>query len=326
MNRAVERLREFFAKRGLTVGASGLVVVISANAVQAAPAGLAVTISTAAALTGTTICTTVTATAIKTIAMTTLQKSVITAALAVAVGAGIYEARQASQLRDENQTLQQQQAPLASQVEQLQRSYNDATNRLASLRDDNERLNRNTAELLKLRGEVSRLRRELQESAQTKAAVAVQRSPPIWQPFDLSQFPDSRTEVRYSTASDVGTATPAALLQTWLWALRTGDEEGLNKVWDYPPETPAAKKQQAIEERKAYVIANQNRTEADSTGFENHRLIELLPLGPDKYLALIAERTSTVSLGTHVMRQVFRKVGTEWKVFVGPPTYSPTGD
>src|SRR5206468_12623399 len=38
LGRAVERLRDFFAKRGITVGASGLVVVISANAVQATPA------------------------------------------------------------------------------------------------------------------------------------------------------------------------------------------------------------------------------------------------------------------------------------------------
>src|SRR2546427_10322698 len=53
VSRAVERLREFFTKRGVTVGSSGLVVVNSANAVQAAPVGLAVTISSAAALTGT---------------------------------------------------------------------------------------------------------------------------------------------------------------------------------------------------------------------------------------------------------------------------------
>src|SRR5438034_874868 len=58
LGRALERLREFFAKRGVTVGASGLVVVISANAVHAAPIGLAITISTAAALAGTTILTT----------------------------------------------------------------------------------------------------------------------------------------------------------------------------------------------------------------------------------------------------------------------------
>jgi RNA polymerase sigma factor (sigma-70 family) len=55
LGRAVERLREFFAKRGVTLGASGLVVVISANAVQAAPVGLALTISTAAALAETTL-------------------------------------------------------------------------------------------------------------------------------------------------------------------------------------------------------------------------------------------------------------------------------
>ena len=46
VTRALERLREFFGKRGVTVGAGGLMVVLSANAVQAAPVGLAVTILT----------------------------------------------------------------------------------------------------------------------------------------------------------------------------------------------------------------------------------------------------------------------------------------
>src|SRR5213594_674510 len=78
VSRAVERLREFLAKRGVTAGASGLAVVISANAIQAAPVGSAVTISTAAALAGTTLATTATATATKAIAMTTLQKTLIT--------------------------------------------------------------------------------------------------------------------------------------------------------------------------------------------------------------------------------------------------------
>ena len=40
VSRAVERLRELFAARGIPVGASGFVV-IAANAVQAAPTGLA---------------------------------------------------------------------------------------------------------------------------------------------------------------------------------------------------------------------------------------------------------------------------------------------
>jgi hypothetical protein len=82
--RAVERLREFFTKRGVTVGTSGLVVVVSANAVQAAPVGLVVTISTAAALAGTTFVGAATTTATNAIAMTTLQKTLFAAVIAAA--------------------------------------------------------------------------------------------------------------------------------------------------------------------------------------------------------------------------------------------------
>ena len=160
VSRAVERLREFFAKRGLTVGAGGLVVVISANAVQAAPVGLAVTISTAAALAGTTLATTATATATKAIAMTTIQKTLIAATLAAAVGTGIYEARKASQLRDQVITLLQQQAPLGEQIQQLNRERDEAKRQLAVLHENNEQLNRNKSELLRLRAELTRIRTE----------------------------------------------------------------------------------------------------------------------------------------------------------------------
>jgi len=129
VSRAVERLREFFSKRGVTASASGLVVLLSANAIQAAPAGLVAAISTtAAALAGTTLSTTATATTTKILAMTTLQKAALAATVALLVGGGIYEARQASQLRGQVQTLQQQQAPLDEQIQALQRERDDATN------------------------------------------------------------------------------------------------------------------------------------------------------------------------------------------------------
>src|SRR5206468_4346833 len=57
VSRAVERLRDFLAKRGVSVGAGGLVLAITANAVQAAPIGMAAAISTTAVLTGTAIST-----------------------------------------------------------------------------------------------------------------------------------------------------------------------------------------------------------------------------------------------------------------------------
>src|SRR5208282_4385091 len=53
VTRAVDRLRELLVKRGVPAGAAGLVVALSANAVHAAPSGLAAAISSAAALSGT---------------------------------------------------------------------------------------------------------------------------------------------------------------------------------------------------------------------------------------------------------------------------------
>jgi hypothetical protein len=167
----VERLREFFAKRGVTVGASGLVVVISANAVQAAPVGLAVTISTAAALSGVAI-KSATIGLTKTLAMTTFQKTLISATIAAAVGTGIYEARRAAQLQNQAQALQQQQDALSEQNRQLLQERDEAASKLTAGQQKADNPPGNTSELLRLRAEVTRLRGNARELAQLKAASA----------------------------------------------------------------------------------------------------------------------------------------------------------
>jgi len=107
VTRAVDRLRDYFTRRNVTIGASGLVVLISANVIQAAPAGLAAAITTTA-LAGTAASTATIIATTKTIAMTTFQKFAITATVAALAGAGIYEAVQAQKLRAVNQSLQKQ--------------------------------------------------------------------------------------------------------------------------------------------------------------------------------------------------------------------------
>ncbi len=172
VSRAVERLREFFSKQKIAIGASGLAVLISANAVQAAPVGLAATISTAAIFAGKTISTsTVIA---KTIAMTTIQKIIIGTTLAVIAGTGIFEAHQNSQLLEQNQDLQQQKNLADDQLSQLQRERDDATNQLAGLLAENAQLksNPNENELLKLRGEVSQLQNEENDPTEKAAKTA----------------------------------------------------------------------------------------------------------------------------------------------------------
>jgi len=198
VSRAVERLREFFSKRNVTIGASGLAVLISATAVQAAPVRLAATISAMTALAGTTVHTSTLIAATKTIAMTTLQKTLVTATIAVLAGAGIYEARQATQLRNQVQTLQQKQAPLAEQIQKLQSNFADATNRLADLLAENARrkTNSNEMELLKLRGEVTRIREANSKSSEVDPRASLMKA---WLAREdrlkqiVEQFPDKKT-------------------------------------------------------------------------------------------------------------------------------------
>jgi len=170
VSRAVERLREFFSKRGVAVGASGLATVLSANAVQSAPIALSATISASAAIGSAALHQAGTVGLTKALAMTTIQKTLIAATVVAAVGTGVHQARRVSQLTGEIQSLKQRQAPLIDQSQQLRRQRDDTTRQLATMQQANEQLRRDTAELGKLRGEAARFRADAQELAQLKAA------------------------------------------------------------------------------------------------------------------------------------------------------------
>jgi RNA polymerase sigma factor (sigma-70 family) len=119
--RAVEKLRSWFTRRGVVVPAAALTAAISANSVQAVPAGMAVAIS-ATAVKGAAVAASVTTLVngtIKTIFMTTIQKSVIAVAIVAAAGTGIYEAHQASTLQTQIQALQQQVQDLSQENQRL---------------------------------------------------------------------------------------------------------------------------------------------------------------------------------------------------------------
>ncbi len=167
VNRALEKLRATLTKSGVTLGVTAIAGAVTANAIQAAPLALATSI-TAATLTGTSL-------TLATIAMTTLQKIAVTAALTVTIGAGIYEAKQASDARDTISQLQAEQSPL--------------TNNLATLRAENEKLSQAVAEannqkkltqsqfneLMKLRGQTGQAQTAVQELAKAQAALKNQK-------------------------------------------------------------------------------------------------------------------------------------------------------
>ncbi len=94
--------------------------------------------------------------------MTKVQKSLIGGVFVAVVAAAIYEAGQVARLRHQVHMLQQQRQPLSGQVEQLIIERDCLKNKLDLLRQENEHLTGNTVELLKLRGTISSLRRELE--------------------------------------------------------------------------------------------------------------------------------------------------------------------
>jgi RNA polymerase sigma factor (sigma-70 family) len=172
ISRAVERLREFFAKRGITVGVSGLVVVISANAVQAAPAGLAVTMSSAAlasvaAGTGTIL------TFLKVMTMTKVQAGIVCGIVVASAVTSLQIEHQAqAKMRQVDVSLQQQTSQLAQLQAQNERLSNLLTQAsspnspgdLVKLRDEVAILRSQTKELTVLQDEKRRLQASLPES------------------------------------------------------------------------------------------------------------------------------------------------------------------
>jgi RNA polymerase sigma factor (sigma-70 family) len=159
VSRAVERLRECLAKQGVTVGTVGLVSVLSANAIQAAPVGLLTTLPAVAVVTGKAAATAIIAqTTTTTMNWISLKSAVAMVAAALVAGTGTYlvQNREASRLRAENRALMVAREQLGAEHAAVLSSSTNSNNELELLRKDKN-------ELIRLRGEVGALRRQKDE-------------------------------------------------------------------------------------------------------------------------------------------------------------------
>jgi RNA polymerase sigma factor (sigma-70 family) len=166
VNRALDKLREMLRRRGVTLSSTALATVLGAQAVTAAPAGLAATIATASLATaaaggGTAL------TILHIMSMTKLQGGVI-AAITVAMSIPIvmqYRANNA--LQSENTTLRTQVQEIAALTEENRRLSNEV---VQARQTTQPRSNAEFNELMKLRGQVGVLRKTADEA--TAAAEA----------------------------------------------------------------------------------------------------------------------------------------------------------
>jgi hypothetical protein len=152
VSRALGKLREFLAGRGITTTSTALSTSLAAHAIQPAPAGLAAWLTTGA-LAKAAVAAGSTTPLIKLFTLSNMKAAILVLALTSGVAALTVSRISAErQLRDARATLQQQTADL-----EALRAANDTlanqSNELSQLRDRNQ-------ELLQLRGEVAKLRRD----------------------------------------------------------------------------------------------------------------------------------------------------------------------
>ena len=321
ITRAIERLRTLLAARGVTASAGGFALLMSLNAVQAAPLGLSATIT--AALGGATGVGAVTAAATKAITMTTFQKALVATAFAAAIGTGVHDVHQTSAFGAKLDTLRRQQTQLAAQLQQVTQERDEQSNRLAVARQDIEQLRRESAEL-------SKLREEARQFAAFKAARALAGKNPVMEAA-LTAWASRAEDLwqRLKQAPDKG--IPELQLcdgYDWLEAVKNSDmrsEEDARKVFSRLRQQGKMKFGGLMEGAlEKYVQANQGRLPTDPSQLKEYCDTPVDDTVFARYKLLHTGNMSDLPPGTKWVMTEKAPVDRDYdsRLMVGPGTYS----
>ncbi|MBI1177841.1 sigma-70 family RNA polymerase sigma factor [bacterium] len=157
VGRALDRLRDIFGKRSITLPAAVLATAISGGAIQTAPAAVLSFVTTSALASGMVATTSLlTQSTSTTMNLLNLKTAAVVLAAAAVTGTSTYfvKEHQATRLRADYQSLKELQTRFATAQQQATATI--------QLRDEQiEQLRKEVAELPRLRGEVDKLNREL---------------------------------------------------------------------------------------------------------------------------------------------------------------------
>lgn len=170
VSRALEKLHAMLVRRGVSISIAGLGTALATETVASAPAGLAASIASVA-LAGGVATGAASGTLTKLLIMTKLKTGIAGAVIVAGLGAPLVMSHHSqATLRTENQSLRDQIARFGQIVAENERLSN------LVMEAESARTKANTvpSELLKLRGEVGLLKRQLAEDAQAKAQIARQ--------------------------------------------------------------------------------------------------------------------------------------------------------
>ena len=215
VERALEKMRAGLVRRGITSTAVALAVMLQNNAVAAAPVGLTGTI-TQGALAAAGVASGATA-VFQLMSIAKIQLTVVAALVVAGVTTLTLQHRQSTRLGEEISALQRENQQLARSSAENKRVQTELT----SLRAEH-------AENVRLRGELDAL----------KAKPAAQTAGPASSPRPLD--PMRSLEALHN----VGNATPAAALESLIWAKENLDVATLSKLFSITPDVK--KKLEAI--------------------------------------------------------------------------------
>jgi len=299
VERALEKLRAFLSRSGVTAGA--LAAALSANAVQVAPAGLATTLASAP-LAATAVGTGVTFTFVKLMTMTKLQSAIVGAVVIAGVATPLV-IREQAKLRQENESLRKQ----AEQLTPVQADNERLSNLLAETASSQKLASNQLSDLLKLRGEVAGLRSQTNEMKKLQAENQRLRS-------SLSagstakrgtQTPSAEEAVPKESWAFVGYADPESAFQSTVWAASHGQVKTF--LAGLSPDAPEFKDAQGKTEDQ---IAARWTNEFDRvSGF---RIIGKEPVSNDEVILTIHAQ-GIDEYGKFKLQ----RIGSEWK-FAGP--------
>lgn len=326
VSRALERLRETLARRGVALSATALAAALGSQVAMAAPAGLAAAISSvslgSAAAGGTAF------TLFKIMTMTKLKISVAGVAIAAAVVTPLAIHHHGfKRLREENRALRQQ-------IEQMETTGRPDAQLAQADQSELERLRQEHNELLRLRGEVTRLRGQEQELTRLRAANQAVARPPAGagQP-NTSTVPEVPNHVPKETWADSGFATPHATLQTRGWAVENGNRErfkesvvvteGARKMMEQMVEKmiagspdPEKARQQireqglGVEEGILFPMMAENRNK----GYTGFRVLTQDSPSPEETVLEVETQMASAPAKTEKMK--FQRFGNDWKVII----------
>lgn len=305
VSRALDKLRDWLATRGVTSTAAALATALNAHSIAAAPAGLS------AAVTSTAIAaTSASAASVGTLGLLELMthakaKFAVGAAIATAVATPlVWQENVIVTVRAENRDLSVRIEPLESL-----RAEQSRLARQPRAEDAGARAVRERGELERLRGDVATLRDQLQRVRAVRLAA---RPANVARSEASAASPDGFISVE--EARDMGAATGEALLQSLYYAVRTGNT---NRIFELGDWTAEGARQSAEKMIRELTDGAANRRDKIGEGIA-FRVVKQVPLEGGDTAVVIQLRDGKDAVRASAQSALLtRRFGNEWRVVMG---------